>query len=102
MEPTRHSCNTSTLLDHILTNTENKVSSSGVIDIGISDHQLIYCTRKTEKLKLNIHNQAKVRSFENYSIDIFKDALNRVGFPNYSFFTNVDIAYSDFQRNYHE
>ena len=96
MEPTRYSCNTSTLLDHILTNTENKISSSGVIDIGISDHQLIYCTRKTEKPKQNIHNQAKVRCFNNYSLDIFKDALTRVGFPDYSFFTDVDIAYSDF------
>ena len=57
---------------------------------------MIYCTRKTEKLKLNIHNQAKVWSFRNYSLYIFKDALNRVRFPNYSLFTNVDIAYSVF------
>ena len=42
--PTRITCNTSTLLDHIITNTSEKVSQSGTIDIALSDHQLIFCT----------------------------------------------------------
>ena len=96
MEPTRISSHTSTLLDHVLTNAENKISNSGVIDIGISDHQLIYCTRKIERNKLNTHNQTKVRSFKNYSMNILKNSLTRAGFPNYNLFTNVDIAYLDF------
>ena len=39
---TRITCNTSTLLDHIITNTREKVSQSGTIDIALSDHQLIF------------------------------------------------------------
>ena len=45
-EPTRITCSTSTPLEHILTNSSEKVSQKGVIDVGISDHQLIL-----EKLK---------------------------------------------------
>ena len=35
---TRTTCSSSTLIDHIITNSREKNSKSGVIDIGISDH----------------------------------------------------------------
>ena len=38
-EPTRITCSTSTLLDHILANSSEKVSQKVVIDVGISYHQ---------------------------------------------------------------
>ena len=44
-----HSRTTSSLLDHILTNASWKISQKGVIDVGLSDHQLICCTRKKFK-----------------------------------------------------
>ena len=59
-EPTRITCSTSTMLDHILTNSSERVSQKGVIDVGISDHQLIYCTRKIKRIKHNMHNQIQV------------------------------------------
>ena len=46
--PTRVTCNTSTLIDHILTKSTKKIFQSGVIDSGISDHPLIFCTRKVK------------------------------------------------------
>ena len=46
-EPTRTTCSTSSLIDHILTNCCEKISQSGIINIGLSDHQLIFCTRKS-------------------------------------------------------
>ena len=51
-EPTRITCSTSTLPDHIFTNSSEKVSQKGVVDVGISDHQLIYCTRKLKELSI--------------------------------------------------
>ena len=45
-DPTRITSITSSLLDHILTNAEKKISQKGVIDVGLSDQLLIYCTRK--------------------------------------------------------
>ena len=39
--PTRVTENSSCILDHMLTNSTDRVSKSGVIDTGLSDHQLI-------------------------------------------------------------
>ena len=47
-------CSTSTLIDHILTSAPSRVSQKGVINVGVSDHQLIHCaegTRKISKIK---------------------------------------------------
>ena len=54
--PTRVTCETSTLIDHILINSDEKISQCGVIDIGISDHQMIYCTRKLVRNKTGRKN----------------------------------------------
>ena len=62
---TRTTCSSSTLIDHILTNSREKISQSGVIDIGISDHQLIYLTRKLHRFNSNTHKQIKIRSLKN-------------------------------------
>ena len=39
-------CNTSTLIDHILTNSTEKIFQSGMIDSGISDHQQLFVQEK--------------------------------------------------------
>ena len=41
---------TATLIDHVLTNSFQKVSHCSVIELGISDHNLVYFTRKTPLL----------------------------------------------------
>ena len=55
--PTRVTDQSATLIDHILTKSPDKVSQSGVIDLGFSDHDLIYCTRKTSLPKFHKHNE---------------------------------------------
>ena len=40
---------TSSLPDHILTNAKEMVSNFGVLDIGLSDPQLVFCTIKKQK-----------------------------------------------------
>ena len=84
------------MIDYILANTQEIISQSGVIDTAISDHSLIYCKRKIPKAKYNKHKEIIVRSFKNYSPDVYKGTLVRVSFPNYENFDNLDIAYSDF------
>ena len=49
--PTRITENKSSLLDHILTNTHESILQSGKIEVGLSDHQLIFITRKKYILK---------------------------------------------------
>ena len=54
--PTRITSNILSLIDHILTNSTEKIFQSGIIDCGMSDHQLSFCTRKLKRGKLNNHN----------------------------------------------
>ena len=96
--PTCITCYTSTLIDHILTNSSSNISQSGLIDTGISDHQMIYCTRKITRSKSNAHRLVKYRSFKNYTPELFKEKLEETEFPNYVNFCNVDDAYSDFMK----
>ena len=82
-------------LDHILTNAGWKISQKGVIDVGPSDHQLIYCTRKILRTKFNMHNQIRVRSLKNYTPEFFREELTKINFADYNTFSNVNIAYLD-------
>ena len=63
--PTRVTSKTATLINHVLTNSSQKVSQCVVIELRISDHNLVYCTRKTASSKPNKHNEISVRSMKN-------------------------------------
>ena len=53
--PARVTCSSSTIIGHILASYPDRISEEGIIDIGISDHQLMFCTRKTLKTKTESH-----------------------------------------------
>ena len=63
--PNRVTCSTSSLIGHILTTFQERVSQQGIIDVGLSDHQLIYCTRKFSPTKVGTHKQITFRSLKN-------------------------------------
>jgi hypothetical protein len=50
-EATRVTMTTSSLIDHIVTNTPEKISDSGVIHTGLSDHSLVFAIRKISVVK---------------------------------------------------
>ena len=83
-------------MDHILTNSKEKISQSGILDIGISDHQLIICTRKTLRPKTGEQTFIKIRHLKNYSKDKLLEDLSNYDFPNYFTFADINEAYSDF------
>ena len=95
--PTRVTCSTSTLIDHILTSAPSRVSQKGVINVGVSDHQLIFCTRKISRIKTGgDHKYLNFCSLKNYTADYYKETLKQVDFPNYENFGDVNEAYSNF------
>ena len=63
-DPTRTTVNSSGTIDLILTSDKHKLCNSAVTDIGLSDHSLIFCTRKVVKGAINKHNSVKVRSLK--------------------------------------
>ena len=95
-EPTRKSDKTESLLDHILVNTPDKVIQSGVLEKAISDDDMIYCTRKHQKIKTGQHNSIKIRSMEKHTKEAFLKKLGEIEFPNYSYFDCVNDAYNNF------
>ena len=88
--PTRVTCTTSSLIDHILTTFPERVSQQGIIDVGLSDHQLIYCTRKFSRTKLGTHKQITFRLLKNYTAEAYKETLGKVCFPDYESFSGVN------------
>ena len=65
--PTRITYSTSILIDHILTNSSEKVVQTGIIEESLSDHQLIFCNRKIKRQKSNTHNDPTFCSMKNFS-----------------------------------
>ena len=93
--PTRITCSTSTLIDHILTNSSNKITQYGTVDTAISDHKMIYCTRKLIRNKLGVHKEIEFRSLKGYTAELYEKALKDITFPNYENFSDANTAYSD-------
>ena len=73
--PTRIICSSTSLINHILLSLPERISQEGAINLGLSDHQLIYCTRKISTIKTGgVHKKIKFRSLKNYAIDAYKSA----------------------------
>ena len=76
-EPTRVTKTSSTLIDLILTNQPEHISCSGVIDLGLSDHSLIYAIRKhlTPRSK---QTRKEVHNYKRFNERDFIDDLSNV------------------------
>ena len=62
----------------------------------MSDHQLVYCTRRISRIKRRSHRQIKFRSFKHYTVDLFKQKLSKLTFPNYQNHNDNNEACNDF------
>ena len=62
----------SSLIDHMLINTNEKIAQCKLINVGLSDHQMIFCIRKTKKEKVGIHKQSPFRSFKKFQLRSMK------------------------------
>ena len=78
-DPTRITPQTSSLLDIIMISSSSKVKKSGVRDVGISDHSMIYCILKLRTGKPRLEYK-DVRSYKNYDSEIFKTELSGLPF----------------------
>ena len=76
-------CRTSTLIDHILTIAPSRVLQKGVIYVGVSNHQPIFCSRRVSSIKTGgAHKYLNFRSLKNYTADYYKEAVKQTDFPN--------------------
>ena len=84
--PTRETQNTESLIDHIYVNSEHKISQSGVIKSGLSDHYITFCTRKITRNIIGKHTNVKLRQMKNYTKEIFVNKLKEF---DWSIVTNI-------------
>ena len=76
-EPTRTTDSSSTLIDHIFTNTPDKVVCSGVSHVSISDHSLIYAFRKLSiSLPTRGLSTVNYRKFKNFDSIKFRNDIS--------------------------
>ena len=92
---TRTTTSSSTIIEHILASYSERVTQCGVIDITLSDHQLIYRTRKIYRIKRGSHKQIQFRSFTHYTVNLFEPELSQLNFPNYQNDNEINEAYND-------
>ena len=95
---TRFSKNSSSLIDHILCNTADSISQSGTLNIGLSDHVAIYCTRKITRMKFGTHNTIKIRSMKSYSKELLLNILNQTDWSTVVNCNNVNICWMRFKK----
>ena len=93
---TRITETSSSLLHHILTKSTDKIAQSGIINVGLSDHQMIFCTRKNIKIKTGEKTRIKIRSLKKYSQEKLLEDLTNCNYPNYSNFVDIEESYLDF------
>jgi hypothetical protein len=100
-QPTRVTEFTSSVIDHILCNNPEKHCQSGVLNMGISDHFIVYCTRKLSKSSFNKHNNVKVRSVKSYNKDVFIEKLTEAKWESFFFLdSNINEALGSFSTNF--
>ena len=78
-EATRITSDTKTLIDHVSTNKPDRVSSSGIVPCGISDHDAVYLVRCMRMPKMRREPKTvTVRKFRRFDLDAFKSDLQGV------------------------
>ncbi len=96
-DPTRITPRTTSLLDVIMTSSYSNVKNSGVIDTGISDHCLIYCTIKLKINKPQCH-YLNTRSYKNYDPVCFSAELLELPFFEVYFTDDVNVKLDLFNQ----
>ena len=69
-EATRVTMTTTSLTDHIVTNTPEKIPDSGVIHTGVSDHSLVFAIRKISIIYKQ-ENTLEIRNMKNFDKEKF-------------------------------
>ena len=88
-EATRITMTSNTLIDHFITNTQEKICKSGVIHTGISDHSMIYAIRKINiTIHKNVENISEIRNMKNFNGQNFLNDLLQQPWKNIYFFAD--------------
>ena len=77
-EPTRETCHTSTLIDHIAVSAASNIVESGVLKISISDHYMIFCVRKYRGALKGQHKKVNTRQMKDFDQNSFLSDISSI------------------------
>ena len=97
--PTRIDKTSETLLDIILTNSKAKVLTSGVIDVQISDHSLVYTILRSSAPRTR-SRQIVTRVYKTFKRDEFLNDLQSIPFSVMDLFDDVNDKLFVFESLY--
>ena len=98
--PTRTTHTTSSLIDHVISSKEENISQSGVIDLGISDHSLTYCTRRLIRPVFGQHRTITIRRMKKYNVDDFNLNLSQADWSKITECKEVNSAWTNFKKTF--
>jgi len=96
-DPTRVCSTSQSTIDLILVSDVQKITQSGVIVCGMSDHMVTYCTRKVCKQQVNCHNSVNILSMKFYSKEVFCERLSIVNWDPIITCNDVDQTWLNFK-----
>jgi hypothetical protein len=99
MKPTRCTSNTATLIDHIITNCNNKKLVSGILTLKISDHFPIFFSSSKPK-PLVPPKFITVRDFSVKNINNFKNDLSAISWNDVYSCDNVHECFESFSSTF--
>ena len=99
-EPTRICDRSNSILDLIMVSDPERISQSGVLSIGLSDHWLVFCTRKVLRPKSHSHNTVRVRSTKGYNSENFVHSLNQLDWSDVMSSVSSAEAWSYFKSKF--
>ena len=99
MKPTRCTSNTATLIDHIITNCNNKKLVSGILTLKISDHFPIFFSSSKQK-PLVPPKFITVKDFSVKNINNFKNDLSAISWNDVYSCDNVHECFESFSSTF--
>jgi len=97
--PARITKTSKTLLDLILANNKKPILSSGVVDVQISDHSLVFTILRLSAPRLQ-SRKIYARNYKNFNSDIFFEDLQNAPFHVMDVFDDVDDKLFAFESLY--
>ena len=94
--PTRVTATSSTIIDHIYTTIPEKHVKSGVIELSISDHYLIY-TVLNSKYVTRSPKEIKIRSYSNFNKISFLQDIAECNYLNIQNNMNINTAWTQWK-----
>ena len=98
-EYTRITDKSSTLIESIFTNTPDRVVCSGVSNIGISDHSLVYAFCKVSiESTTNKHTTLRYRKFKNVNSDHLRNNICQQDWRNIENYSDSNLMWAAWKR----